>query len=201
MQKNADYLKKWLGTGAINIFGLPFSGKDTQAKLLAESLNASFISSGSLLRAADKVNATLNQGELAPTEDFIKIVLPHFRSPKYADRPLVLSSIGRWHSEEQPVMTALAESNHPLRAVILLTLPEAQIIERYESSLALNDRGKRGDDNVSVLQRRISEFNQKTLPVIEFYEQKGLLVAVNGNQSRQDVSASIMQSLENFAGL
>ena len=42
-------IKNWLGSGAINIFGIQFSGKDTLAVPLAKKLGAVFISSGDLI--------------------------------------------------------------------------------------------------------------------------------------------------------
>ena len=43
-------IKKWLGTGSINIFGLPMSGKDTVGKRLAELIGGEFLSSGDIIR-------------------------------------------------------------------------------------------------------------------------------------------------------
>ena len=40
MEAKIAKIKTWLGTGSINIFGLPMSGKDTQGIKLAEALNA-----------------------------------------------------------------------------------------------------------------------------------------------------------------
>lgn len=43
-------IKNWLGNGSINIFGMPFSGKDTQGAILAEHFGGVMISSGDILR-------------------------------------------------------------------------------------------------------------------------------------------------------
>ena len=45
MEKNIGIIKKQLGVGSINIFGLPFSGKDTVGKRLADDLGAVLLSS------------------------------------------------------------------------------------------------------------------------------------------------------------
>ena len=39
-------IKSWLGTGSLNVFGLPMSGKDTVGERLAKDLDAKFLSSG-----------------------------------------------------------------------------------------------------------------------------------------------------------
>ena len=51
MEEKIETIKEWLGTGSINIFGLPMSGKDTQGIKLAETLGAKFLSSGLIIRA------------------------------------------------------------------------------------------------------------------------------------------------------
>ena len=54
MEEKFSTIKNWLGTGSINIFGLPMAGKDTQGIKLAEALNAKFLSSGMIVRAMEK---------------------------------------------------------------------------------------------------------------------------------------------------
>ena len=41
-----EIITQWLGTGAINIFGLPFAGKDTHGHRLAELFGASIMGGG-----------------------------------------------------------------------------------------------------------------------------------------------------------
>ena len=53
-EQKISALKSWLGTGSINIFGLPMSGKDTVAVRLAELLDGKMLSSGIIIRAMEK---------------------------------------------------------------------------------------------------------------------------------------------------
>ena len=59
MEEKVAKTREWLGTGSINVFGLPFSGKDTVGLRLAELLGAKFLSSGLILRAAEKEDKEL----------------------------------------------------------------------------------------------------------------------------------------------
>ena len=45
LNEKLEKIKSWLGTGSLNIFGLPMSGKDTVGMRLAEDLQAKFLSS------------------------------------------------------------------------------------------------------------------------------------------------------------
>lgn len=202
MDDKLTTIKKWLGTGSINIFGLPMSGKDTQGIKLAEALNAKFISSGMIIRAMEKEtrqNLTKN-GALIPTNIFYEWVLPYFERRDLFDYPLILSSIGRWSGEEKQVMSVAEGSSHKIKAVIILNISEADVENRFEKAKSLGDRGEREDDQeIETFRTRIKEFREKTLPVILHYKSLGLLVEVNGDQSREAVHTEIIDKLYAFA--
>ncbi len=197
-----QYLKDWLGTGSINLFGKPFAGKDTCAHSLAKLLGASVIGGGDLMRNNKEHAALQSQvedGSLAPTKEFLNIVLPHFEQDMFQGKPLILSSVGRWHGEETGVMAAAQKSGHPLKAVIYIDVSKDEVQRRWEVSRQLEDRGERKDDAEHVLERRLQEFEDKTLPVLDFYRQKGLLIEVDGIKSREDVLHDIYTKLTAFA--
>lgn len=193
-------IKEWLGSGTINVFGLPFSGKDTQCEILAESLGATVASSGAIFREQQD-NVELQQimatGALIPSDMFFDIMLPFFNKPELAGKPLVLSSVGRMKGEEGPIVRATDESNHPIKAVIVLAIPEDVVWERHRAALNLNDRGARPDDaNDDILRNRIAKFNSQTVPVIEFYREKGILIEVDGTKDRETVTQEIFSALK-----
>ena len=199
---NVETIKKWLGTGSINIFGRPFAGKDTQGRILAEAFNATLLGGGDILRNSQipqHVNEALHHGELVPTKDYVEIVLPYLSREEFVGNPLVLSSVGRWIGEEQGVMEALREANHELKAVIYLDLPEQEVQARWQALEVHNDRGGRHDDTLEVLEKRLAVFREKTLPVLEEYEKLGLLIRIDGGQTPQQVSKNILEALANRA--
>ena len=198
MESKIEVIKEWLGTGSINIFGLPMSGKDTQGIKLAEALEGKFLSSGIIIRAMEtKTNKSYTKfGALTPTDVFYEWVLPYFERPELFRTPLVLSSIGRWSGEENQVMSVAAGAGHPIMAAIILEVSEAEVTKRFEKSKELNDRGKRQDDqDLEILQTRLQEFRQKTVPVLQHYNELGLLIRVNGSQSRDAVFNEIVEKL------
>lgn len=195
-----DRIKRWLGNGSINIFGRPFAGKDTQGQKLATALGGSLLGGGDILRNSvipPHVDEVLRKGELIPSEDYVNIVLPYLSKEEFADRPLILSSVGRWLGEEQGVIAATTAANHPLKAVIYLELDEQIVLERWKSLANHDDRGGRYDDTESVLATRLDEYRQKTIPVIEEYERLGLLIRVDGTLTPDEVYDSILHALEN----
>ncbi len=204
MNKEVERIIKWLGSGSINIFGLPFAGKDTQAHRLADALDASVIAGGDILRShsdQEKIKELMASGELFPTDFYLGIVLPFLSQPSLVNKPLILSSVGRWHGEEETILKATSDSGHPLKAVIFLSLDETEIWHRFEVSGQQKDRGFRHDDAAHVLEVRLKEFQTKTMPVIDFYRKNNLLVEVDGMQNPEDVTRQIIDRLEEFANL
>ncbi|MBP5648284.1 nucleoside monophosphate kinase [Candidatus Saccharibacteria bacterium] len=198
LEEKLSAIKKWLGTGSINIFGLPMSGKDTQGIKLAEAIDAKFLSSGMIIRAMEKEtkNHYSEHGALIPTNVFYEWVLPYFERSDLFKYPLILSSIGRWHGEEDQVMSVAAGAGHEIKAVILLNISEADVEQRFEKAKVLDDRGDRKDDkDLETFKTRLQEFREKTLPVLQHYNSLGLLVEINGDQSREAVFNEIVEKL------
>lgn len=196
MDDKIKIIKKWLGSGAIDIFGRPFAGKDSQCLKLAELLGGKVISGGDILRESKNVSILLknqsNNGEMAPTKEYLDIVTNYLIRPELSGSPLLLSAVGRWHGEEYPVMQALEKSNHPLKLVIYLDIPNEESYRRWRMLKDFNDRPNRADDTKEILTVRNQQFNEKTLPVIEYYRQFNLLIAIDGNRPRNEVTKDII---------
>lgn len=195
-------IKEWLGTGSVNIFGLPMSGKDTLGVRLAEAIGGKFLSSGLIIRANEELTRQhfTEKGDLAPTDIFEKWVLPYFDKPELADFPLILSSIGRWSGEEDTVMARAEQSGHPIKAAVILNVSEADVMARWETVATLKDRGTRYDDSdPAVFQNRINEFRVKTSPVLLHYRALGLLIEVKADMERDQVFAELINKLYDYA--
>ena len=194
-------IKAWLGTGSLNVFGLPMSGKDTVGERLAKDLGAKFLSSGIIIRAfeAEQNQNMTGSGQLIPTNTFYDIILPYFSREEMKDDSLILSSVGRWAGEEDKIMEAAKNGGHEIKAVVLLDLTEADVKNRFEAAKELNDRGERADDaNLEIFETRIREFNEKTVPVLNHYDELKLLIRVPADGSRDEVYLSVIDKLVEF---
>ena len=202
MEEQLQQIKAWLGTGSINIFGLPMSGKDTVGVRLAEALGAKFLSSGIIVRAMEEQQQKdySHKGALIPSGVFYDWVLPYFELPELKDYPLILSSIGRWKGEEDSVMNVARNAGHPIMAVVNLQLTEQEVYERWEAAKLLGDRGLRADDiDKEVFARRIAEFKDKTLPVLKRYHELGILIQMKADGSKDQVFIRLVETLAQFA--
>ena len=201
LNEKLEKIKSWLGTGSLNIFGLPMSGKDTVGMRLAEDLQAKFLSSGIIIRAyeAEQNEDMTGSGKLIPTNTFYDIILPYFSREELHNDSLVLSSVGRWSGEEDKIMEAAKAGGHEIKAVVLLDLTEEEVKNRFEAAKELNDRGERADDaNIEVFETRLAEFREKTMPVLNHYDELKMLVKVPASGSRDEVYTNVVDRLVEF---
>lgn len=194
-------IKNWLGTGSLNIFGLPMSGKDTVGMRVAEDLQAKFLSSGIIIRAyeAEQNEDMTGSGKLIPTNTFYDIILPYFSREELRNDSLVLSSVGRWSGEEDKIMEAAKAGGHEIKAVVMLDLTEEEVKNRFEAAKELNDRGERADDaSIEVFETRLAEFREKTMSVLNHYDELNMLVKVPAIGSRDEVYTNVIDRLIEF---
>ena len=201
LNEKLEIIRNWLGTGSLNIFGLPMSGKDTVGMRLAEDLQAKFLSSGIIIRAyeAEQNEDMTGSGKLIPTNTFYDIILPYFSREELRNDSLVLSSVGRWSGEEDKIMEAAKTGGHEIKAVVMLDLTEEEVKNRFEAAKELNDRGERADDaNIEVFETRLAEFREKTMPVLNHYDELKVLVKVPASGSRDEVYTNVIDRLVEF---
>jgi len=210
MEEKILHIKKWLGTGSINIFGRAFAGKDTVGKQLSEILNAEFLSSGDIVRAARKNTSdqaikaaahVSDTGAWMPMDEFKELIVPYLYADNIAGRALILSMVGRWIGEETPVMNALEKGGHNTKAVVVLNVTDNEIWRRWELANDVNSRnvGRADDSDKTKVQGRLDEFADKTLPVIEVYRQMGLVIEIDGERSREEVFGDVINQLYEFS--
>lgn len=204
MEEQIAIIKKWLGDGAINIFGIQFSGKDTLGHSLAGALDANFLGSGDLVRAAAKTDksAEIRQaakdsesGVLTPTDQFRELIVPHLKDVHLAGKPLILSSVGRWIGEEEVVMKALSEGHHPLKAVIVMNISKTEVWRRWSEVRDTRNGGRADDIDEAKVNRRLAEFADKTQPVIDKYMALGYGFEINAEQSIENTFKTAIDGL------
>lgn len=199
-----EKIKEWLGTGSINIFGMPMSGKDTVGVRLAEELGGRFLSGGLIIRAMESMNDKhlTDKGNLIDTNIFYEWVLPYFDKEELKGSGLVLSSIGRVYGEEGVVMKKAEESGHEIKVAVALNVSEAVVTERWRevSQLKSQNRGiRRDDESLEIFENRLKEFREKTVPVLLHYRMLGKLVEVKAGGDKDTVYSDTVEAIYKFA--
>jgi adenylate kinase len=143
----------------------------------------------------EHVTTLIRAGKLAPTEDYIAIVLPYLSKEEFSNKPLILSSVGRWHGEEDGVLGAAEASGHPVKAVVYLDITEEGVRTRWQEKNHVGARGERHDDTEEILETRLEEYREKTLPVIDYYKKSGLLIDIDSSLPKDVVLQTIIDEL------
>jgi adenylate kinase len=203
-KQKRDAVREWLGAGAINIFGIQFSGKDTQLNRLQSWLGGVVLGGGDISRQImdqlpEYVRKATLAGELIPLEYFLKLMPPVLGHDQHRGKPLLLSAVGRWHGEEEGVTRSAEEAGHHLKAVIWLEMDEDLSWKRWKHMPHVGDRTERVDDAAEGLSMRLKWFREKTLPVKDYYAQRGLVISVDASKSPDEVEAAILDGLYELA--
>jgi len=170
--------------------GPPGAGKGTQAARLCDAHGMKHLSTGDLLRSevaagtalGQEAEAVMNRGELV--SDALVLAIVESQMKALTTDGWLLDGFPRTVPQAEALEPLLTELEQPIEAVVLLELDDAVLIER------LLARG-RADDNEAVIRNRLEVYREKTAPLISFYRDKGLLVAVPAHGSVEEITDRI----------
>lgn len=182
------------------IIGPQGSGKGTQAQVLAKTFDFVHISIGDIFRwnmthhtkLAARVTRIMNEGRLVPDEIVEEVVRQRLEQHDW-NFGFVLDGFPRTRVQAEYLF-----ENWNLDKAIYLDIPEDIVFQRVMSRVAEGKGGgftKRLDDNPEALKIRLREFHDKTQPLLALFDQKGMLVTVDGNQTVEGVFESIVDKL------
>jgi adenylate kinase len=187
------------------LLGPPGAGKGTQAQRLVSKFGIVHLSSGEMLRAAAaagtpdglRAKGLIDRGELVPDDMIVSIIADRIdRSDAKAG--FILDGFPRTVPQAEALERLLAQRGVKLDAVVALVVNEGILLQRIEKRVAdMKARGEplRADDNSEVLRGRLAAYRTQTAPLIDHYAKKGLLRAVDGMASVEEVAAAIEDML------
>lgn len=213
----------------ILLLGPPGSGKGTQANALRERWGLPHISSGDLLRAYAESGAELgrkakpfmDRGELVPDGLIIDMMAERLSEPDAA-RGYVLDGFPRTVAQAEALDARLAELGQELDAVIVLHVPESEILRRLSGRLTCPNPDcnaiyqvdtmppaqagvcdkcgsaliQRVDEQPAIIQKRLAVYAEQTEPLLEYYRQTGRVRDVDGTIGVGNVVNEVARFLE-----
>jgi adenylate kinase len=182
------------------LIGPPGAGKGTQAVRIAEHFGIPHISSGDLLRrhVADgtsigrMVQERMRHGDLVPDG----VVMDILRKPvEAASRRggYVLDGFPRTVEQAEAAYLVAKNLGASVQFALHLAVPREELLSR------LLDRGKqsgRADDSEEVINHRLDVYEERTLPLLDYYAQREELVTVNGARPISEVTWSMIVQLQ-----
>ncbi|MED4041064.1 adenylate kinase [Niallia taxi] len=173
------------------LMGSPASGKGTQAELIGEKYKIPHLSSGKIFREEVKNESTLGleikhylaSGSLIPDNLTIQI-MDHILNQMNISEGLILDGFPRTLIQATKLEQLLAGKNYFVSFVFNLVVPKEELFKR------LSSRGRK-DDQEEIFQNRLRLHEQQSKPLLDFYQNKGVLRTINGNQNVHDVFKEI----------
>ena len=181
----------------IILFGPPGAGKGTQAKILIKNHNLVQISTGDMLR--EEVNSGSNLGKTAKSimdsgglvsDEIIMSIIEERISKPDCQNGFILDGFPRTLNQATALDDMLAHKNIKIDHIIQIDVDEKLLFQRIKKRAEEGDFA-RNDDNKDVLIKRITVYQNDTMPVLEYYRSLNRLKTVDGMQSIESVCSDI----------
>jgi len=182
----------------IVLIGPPGSGKGTQAARLVEHLDLVHLSTGEMLREAIDAGTQLGEvakekvdrGQLVPDPLVIGIVAERLNKPD-CDDGFLFDGFPRNQNQAQQLDTLLDDRGTPLDVAISIEVDQQELRDRM---LRRAETEHRTDDNRLTMEARFDVFEHETRPVIDYYRQQGILAAIDGHGTPDEVFERIQEA-------
>lgn len=204
------------------LLGAPGAGKGTQAELISEKFSIPAISTGQIIREeiasgsklGEEVKSYTSKGELVPDEVVINIIKQRLAKDDCRGG-FILDGFPR----TVPQAEALDEMGVEITDVISIEVSDEDIMTRmsgrrvckkcgatYHTVYKPSPKGdncacdepltRRADDDPEVVKSRLVIYHEQTEPLKEYYNKKGLLKIVYGQEKLEDTTALTFKALE-----
>ena len=182
------------------IMGPPGAGKGTQAKFIAEHFKIPAISTGDIFRAnvsegtplGVEAKRFMDAGDYVPDEVTNLMVRNRIDEPDAANG-FLLDGYPRTLAQVEELDGMIKFTGHQLDAVVCLTVDQDEIVSRLLQRAQVEGRA---DDTEDVIRRRQEVYLEQTEPLIEVYNQRGIVVEVDGMGEVNDVTNRIFEALD-----
>ena len=198
------------------IIAPPAAGKGTQCKLLKDKYNYEHLSTGNILRQiagekteiGKKIADLIDKGIFVSDATIIDLIQEKRKETKH---PLIFDGIPRTLTQAQALdKTSLLRDNDYV--VINIELDNDQgrnrilgrricpsCEETYNTQELTDDKclkcqsslKTREDDTLDIYEIRYKYYQEKTIPVLEFYREKGKLYTIDGTKSTEEIFQTI----------
>ncbi len=206
------------------LLGAPGAGKGTQSAKISEKYQIPAIATGDILRAERKAGTELGKeaqayieaGKLVPDSVVIGIIKKYMVEHD-CENGFILDGFPR----SIPQAEALEAMGVKIDAVLSIEVEDEKIIERMSGRRVCSCGASyhvvynpphvadvcdkcgealyiRADDAAETVKNRLETFHNETEPLKSFYEKKGLLISVEGQEGVAETTALVFKALQPF---
>jgi adenylate kinase len=211
------------------LLGPPGSGKGTQGERLQEDFDLPYYATGDILRAAVRngtdvgreAKEFMGRGDLVPDDVIVGVIAERIDQHE-AEDGFILDGFPRTEPQAEALADKLAELGRQLSAAVLIEVDDEEVVRRLAGRRTCTNGhifhldfdpperegvcdvcgeplAAREDDDPEVIRNRLAQYHSKTEPLISYYEERGLLKRVDGDQEADRVSDQIRKLLATLA--
>ena len=201
----------------ILLIGAPGSGKGTLSQKLTEKYGFKHLSTGDLFRAeiakgterGKIIDEAISKGFLAPSDILLEVMKDQLSQECYQDNVL-LDGFGKTLEEAIEL-----DNFYNIDKVIYLDVDYDNLLARILKRRICGDCGNattveesgeicgkcgsklitRSDDSEEVFANRFKVFTDKTLPIVEYFENKGMLTRIDANKSAEENFVKVCKTI------
>jgi adenylate kinase len=206
------------------LFGPPGAGKGTQAARLREDFDLPYIATGDMLREHRAKETDLGKqaaeymanGDLVPDELVIEMIMAEIEEK--GDDGFLLDGFPRSVGQADALTEEVERSGRRLTAALLIIADDEIVLQRITGRRVCsnghvyhveNDPPKhedvcdqcgkplhqRDDDKPETVKKRLKTYHEMTEPLIDYYEERGLLRRFDGSRPPTEVHDHIRATL------
>ena len=207
------------------LLGPPGAGKGTQAERLKDDFGLPYIGTGELLRKhtgngtelGRKAAPYMERGDLVPDDLVIGMILEELENN--GRDGFLLDGYPRSVEQADALGEALEENGRSLTAALLIDVDDDTVIQRLSGRRQCVKNGhlyhvdfdppkregvcdqegsrliQREDDKPETIRKRLATYHEKTEPLIDYYEERGLLRRFDGTRDANEVHDHIRATL------
>ena len=180
--------------------GPPGAGKGTQANLTAKELGVAHISTGEMLRSAvedqttlgSRVKEIMDSGQLVPDDLMVSLISERVMATD-CTTGYILDGFPRTVAQANSLDAMLKVKEESLDVALYFDVAAEEVLSRLAGR---REQEGRADDSTETQRERLRVYEEQTLPLIDYYDEKGLLRKVDGIGSVEEIQARVVEVLK-----
>jgi adenylate kinase len=171
-----------------------------------------------------EANSYMKQGKLVPDQVVVDVVFENI-DMMTGTKGIILDGFPRTVEQAEALDKKLAEKNARIDAVIAIKVRDEKLVERVAGRYTCAKCGegyhdkfkkpavggtcdkcgnhefkRRDDDKPEKVRKRLEEYHQLTVPLIDYYAKRGKVAVIDGELSIEDVSREMDDVFANLEG-
>ena len=183
------------------LFGKPGAGKGTQAAFLKDKYNLVHISTGDIFRYNIKnetklgklAQSYMDKGDLVPDEVTIQMLQEEVEKNPNAEG-FIFDGFPRTIAQAEALDAFLSSKGMRIHGTLALEADDEVLIKRLLERGKVS--GRTDDQDEEKIRNRFTEYNEKTAPLIAFYQAQGKYHPINGIGTIEEITTRLSETID-----